>query len=413
MKSISLLEYLKLCIDSKLYFRRSWRLRMVMNVIESKSKYDLLLSIDKTSYVFSLNDEMYKLEGVSISKPPITWRTELTLPKGFIPNIKSEVKTTYGRLLLNIIGFTEMFGDVIPYHNDEFTDKTFHKAYNDLYAAGKIDDADKIIKSISWLHMLEADAEMGVPAASIETFTTHPDMRKTLNAEFEKNKDDLNNPATQAKIDKVGVDLDKEYIKGTQAEAFFISGKLHTVVRKKTKMLYGSETGLDGKPTDLITKPLEEGLDLDHIESWVNVARNGSLSRGGLTALGGYGVKVDERAYGHLEVSEVKDCKTKKGLTVKLEPYTYSMYAGMYLLKDGSVLATDWLKGNIGKEIVIRAPSHCILKNDYCHKCMGEATAKEKYGIPNGVTQIDSNSMGAMMSAAHGKAVEVVKVPFS
>lgn len=413
MKSITLLDYLKLCIEHKLYFKRRWRLRMSMTVLEAKESPDLHPYIDGKQWVFTYNDELYTIDDIPLDRSPLKWRDVLKLPKGFLPNIKSDIETTYGRLLLNIIGFVEEFGDLIPYHNEEFTANTFHKIYYGLYKAGKIKNSSQLINSISRLSMLEADAEMGVPAASIETFTTHPDMKKRLAEEIEKNKDDLNNPAKQAQIDKVGVTLDKEYVKGTQAEAFFISGKMHSVVRKKTKMMYGSETNLDGRPTDLITKPLAEGLELDRMEDWVNVARAGSISRGGLTAMGGYEVKLDDNAYGHLEVSDVVDCKTKKGLPVTITDSKRDMYVGMRILGSNEVITPEFVQKNMDKIVTIRVPGYCKLENDYCQHCMGDSVAKDKYGIPSGVMLIDSKSMDAMMQAAHGKAVEVTRVPFN
>lgn len=407
MKRISFVEYLALAWSRKLYFKRSWRIAVLMRLLEYREDIDLYPYPGKSLYQFTLDGEDYEIEGTDVKKSVAKWDTAVKLPKGFIPNLSKDTESTFGLLLLNTIGFSDEFGDLIPYHNSEFTTGTFHKAYYKLYKEGKIANSKQLTNSTSRLHMLEADAELGVPAASIETFTTHPDMKKVVKEQIEANKDDLNNPATHAKMDAVTTTLDREYVKGTQAEKFLISGKMHDVVRKKTKIMYGSETDLDGKPTDLITRPLEDGVDLSQMPSWVNAARAGSYSRGALTALGGYSVKSDERAYGHLEVMLDTDCKTKKGLTIHVRNDNFEMFEGMRLLSNKEPLTLEYLQKNVGKSLVIRAPSHCALEKDYCEFCMGTTVGKAKLGIPGGVSLLDSKSMDAMMQAAHGKAVKV------
>lgn len=409
MKKVTLVEYLTLCFAAKLYFIRSWRVRVLMRLTEYPVGDELTLFKDGDDYVFTHNGETFKLD-VAKDKAPCNWSTPLKLPKGFLPNISKDIDTTFGILLVNTLAFAEEFGDLIPYINSEIKTDMFHKEYYRLYKAGKIERSSQLLNSAGYIHILEADAEFGVPSASIETFTTHPDMKKVVKEQLEKYKDTLDQPTTHAKIDAVTTQLDRDYVKGTQAEKFLISGKMHDVVRKQSKIMHGSSTGMDGLPTPLITRPLEEGLDLGQMPNWVDVARNGSFARGGLTALSGYGVKTDELTYGHLEVAVGVDCKTKKGLTVDVQDYNKSQFEGMRLLKDNEPLTLTQLDKLVGKFIVIRAPSKCALETDYCEYCMGLLGGKARLGIPSGVITIDSNSMNAQMQAAHGKASKAVKV---
>lgn len=410
MKSVTLIEYLTLSFKLQMYYLRRWRIRVCMRLVEqTKPTEDLMLYVDSGKFCYNFEGEVYSIPELDPTKAPFKWGTEFKVPKGFLPNIDKPITTTYGKLLLNAIGFSDEFKDLIPYHNEEFKPNVFNKAYYKLYRAGKIERTSQLLNSVNRLHMLEADAEFGVPAASIETFTTHPDMEKVVKEQLDKYKDELGNPSTGAKIDKVTVQLDRDYVKGTQAEKFLISNTLHDTVRKKTQMMYGSETGLDGKPTPIIGRALKDGVDLERMPDWVDIARNGAISRGGMTALGGYEVKLDDAAYGHLEVSE-GDCKTKRGLTVSVTLDNNHRFLGMRLLSDNNILDESKVEKFVGKPMTIRAPSHCVLTTDYCEYCMGELGSKGKYSIPSEVAVLDSNSMGSMMSAAHGKAAKSVLV---
>ena len=409
MKLISLSEYLKIAADLGLHRKRSWRINMLLRLLDYKDVPNNYLYPDTDKYVFNNGEEIIGVAGLDITKSPVIWRTKIKVLKGTTKQIKEDINTIFGNYINNTVIFADVFGDRVPYHNGHLTMGEFHKAYFKLYQAKNL-TAKELQRSCSALEVLSADSEFGVPAASVTTFTTHKDMdkrKKELLAKYGDKKDD---PLVQAKIDKELTGLDREHVRGTAAQDFIISGKQHDVVRKKTMIMYGSETDMDGKPTPLVDKPLEEGLDMDRMPSWVDAARAGSFGRGGMTALGGADVKQDYLAYGDLLI-RLGDCKTKEGLDVLVKPGEYKRLAGMRLLKDNTPLDENKLKGLIGKVVTIRVPGKCKSPvGGYCQMCMGIVGAKVLTAIPTEVSVVDSNSMDAMMQAAHGKARVAVKI---
>lgn len=402
------LDYYCLALRENMFTKRKWLLDVfsIKRNYTPKGKWEIGKDEEKQTY-FTLSPEGARIDitGVPTNKAVVTLFRRVTAYKGDLVNIKETVETTTGELLVNALAFCYKYGDYQTYKKGKIKPNDFHAFFASLLKDNKLEDVGTMRKAIDAIEQLSALAEIAVPAASRASLTMHPDNRKLIDGELAK-LTDKNNQVKLAEIDAKGVALDKEHIKGSPSEPFFIKGKMHSIIRKKTGMMYGSETDLDGSKTETATKSLEQGWDIDSMPSYINAVRAGANLRGLKTAEGGSDMKETSRMLSAYRV-DVEDCRSKEGLKIVFKKNTIENYIGRYLLGSDKPLTKEDLTSLIGKESILRDVGYCKAEGySLCVHCCGEPLRSFKNGIALEAANLGSVFQANSMAATHGKALE-------
>lgn len=350
----------------------------------TKDKYSknwrTLYSPDKDSLVYGVwrhkNDEtiavLIKLQENGLL-PIYKTQDQFMLEKGMIESYNGPpIKTDVGKFLLNRVVLANAVGDKIPYMNKKIGCGDTDDAIADLIMKKKIGrkEYNAYIDAAYWLC---SEGSIFVPTWSVKSIGTDPRIKKKKE-ELLAALGDNPNPTRIAEIEKELVEMDKEYLKGDPSEVFWgaVGNSAYTEERKKSWIMFGltPSFGETGK-YEFVAESLEEGWSSNTVAACANDIRRGSYGRGKETAKGGEQTKYVLRIFQNVKVAE-DDCGTKKGLPVLITEANYKQYVDRYLM-DGKLTTADWLKSQIGKQIVIRSPMYCQTKGfNYCAKCCGE-----------------------------------------
>lgn len=375
--------------------------------------YELYSDGDKVCFISPKSGEVVYIKNATVEQPLLHCNESIYVPANVIPNIKEPLTTTTGRLIFNQLCVVYPFGDKIP-----FEDKVIH--YKDIEKIISIklldepeDKSQRKAENIYPEHLDNYYVGTGmvsglngicVPSATPYTLTASPKATALAKKLFKEHKHELNDPIVTSKIWAQVKELDMEYVKQDPEYGFLISPKHFDVVRKKMFYCYGEEWSLDGKEMTFIDKPLSEGLDLDNLPAIYNGTREGSFSRGGLTALAGERTKNVVRATAGVTVS-IHDCGTTNGLMMRLDPDSAKEYISHSLLISGKTveLTEDNIGSFSGKIVKMRTTAYCgHSENDFCVTCFGKEIIGRENSLSAESGAVTSGFMGTFMSLMHG-----------
>lgn len=369
------------------------------------------------------------IEGAGVSEPVFRFKDSLKLKAGELVNLKEDVTTTYGQALVNQLALVYAFHDKVPYQNGEIKAKSLEKLIeprltnepeggaplpgDDDYVGGEkapiyISEYKRFAEA---MFSLAGYTQLCVPAATPKSMVTHPDMAELKKRLLEKYKDRLHDPAAIAEIEKELIALDREWLKGDPSEGFYIGGSSISVKRKRMHLMYGAEMGFaDGDKADLIANSLSEGWEIDKIPGMMNSLREGSYSRGKLTALGGESVKYFMRVFQNTKIVE-EDCGSTLGRQKNITEDNHRRYLGFYKINPSGLerLTEDNIQKYIGKSITIRSPMFCRSEGTgFCSRCVGDVNAENPKGLGAAVAEVGSEFMSIFMAAAHARQLKTV-----
>lgn len=417
-------------LKSGAHKRRHWVLSAFSVITEKEGEhlddpypYRIIRKEDACYFINPDNEGEHELiEGATLKDPVFAFKEKVELPKGALENLNSKITTTYGRALFNKMVLVYGFHDKIPYQNKEIKAKAI-EAMVEKRLVNEPESGTPTPGDENWeggeqapiyiseykyfaeaMFALAGFTQLCVPAASPKSMVAHPDMKRVKAELMEKYKDRLDDPAVIAKIDEALVELDKEWLKDDPSDDFYISKGSREVKRKKMHYMQGAEMAFtDGSKASLVSKALSEGWDIDKMPELMNSLREGSYSRGKLTALGGEAVKYFMRVFQNTKVS-MDDCGTTTGREKTITKDNMSRYVGFYEItgSETRLLDEDTLKSLVGKTIVVRSPMYCKApKTDFCVKCVGNPNSENPKALGSAVASVGSEFMSIFMAAAH------------
>lgn len=412
---------------------RMWRISLfaVTALPENNKsvKYDIDYRPDGTYYYDG--DAWEKVQGDIPPETPLYKPAELVkFPEHSVPNHHGAIETTYGRMLYNWMVICYAFDDKIP-----FQEKTMPSGIVKMFAEYLVDEVDDEGKPLTIDYsadrrkfypsevgrFVQAVYELGslcpyvTPTGSVKSLTTHPEMIKTRNSLLAKYKDQLDDPAVVTMIQNELVELDKEWLKGDNAEGYYISGKSYSVKRKKLFVMHGIEAAFrDDSGYELLETSLAEGWEMDKLVAKYNAIREGSFDRGHDTALGGEKVTFLQRIFQNIQVLP-GDCGTKLTHRRHVDEKDLELYSGLNLVDNGKLvpIVGDNIKKYANSVVSIRRPILCRLPlTDFCAACAGEALASSPRAAAALIADVGSVIMYAFMSAMHGNELAVSHYDF-
>lgn len=141
--------------------------------------------------------------------------------------------------------------------------------------------------------------------------------------------------------------------------------------------------GVISDPKGNLLPPIEgsfaDGLKTTEFFSAASGARKGMADRALNTATTGYFTRQLVYVLGPAEASPtVRDCKTKRVITLRLTSDIISRITGRYIVKaNGSLELFDKSKYGVGDTIHLRSPIFCESKK-FCHTCYGKLLTRHK-----------------------------------
>lgn len=382
---------------------------------------------DKGQYYFfeGQKDAAVYLEGIVPGEPPFSFKDQVVLGVGDVPNLKRNITSTYGNLLFNYIALVYPFGEKIDYMEGPITVPRVEKIIE-----GRLQDApkneadrstspggplyvDEYMKFNEAMFSMAGLTQLCVPSATAKTMTTDPRIAVRRDELLKQYKDRLHDPVVQAKIDAELIAMDRAWLKGDLGEGFYIKDKSFEVVRKKTHLLQGAEQGFDVQG-EVIPTSLNDGWDIKYLPAMGNSLREGSYNRGALTALGGEATKFNYRIFQNTVISE-DDCGSTLGMPVEMTPTRAPRFlASSYITPKGPVEITEEnLQGLMGQTLMMRTPLYCKTKGaNFCAVCMGRKIATTPNAISTYAADIGSTFMGIMLKSMHGKSLSVAKYDY-
>lgn len=371
-------------------------------------------------------DELLKIDDAKANEPMYHPGRLVTITKAEFPNLQKDRATvTYGNLLVNFSSVIWPFGHKVPYQEGEITasgmERLIVNRLRDTPEEGQAREdkyiyVDEYLKFANSMFYLAGLSQICVPAGSVKSMTSSPDIIPLRNKLIAENKDRLHDAATVAKIDAELVKADKAWIKGDAAEHFLLSGKSYNIVRKKLFLQMGAEMGLDeSQNVEYIPKSLAEGWDISKFPAMNNALRAGSFNRGAQTMLGGESVKWLLRASSNMAVT-IDDCGSKLGNLAHISEGNKSKWVGFSIVGDqGPIKVTEENVGSyLGKTLMMRSPMYCKApKTDFCKICVGDRLAANPTALSSAVAKYGSDFLLLFMAAAHAKALILAKMDYT
>lgn len=355
------------------------------------------------------NGKMTPILDQVFGQPLFPIKGELKLKPGDLANVSKPVTTNYGSAIFNACVFIWPFGAKVEYIAERINNKMLEKIVVDANAAGNM-TVDEYLKHKQALGYITLFSQIAVPAATPKSITPSPEAIRIRDELLEKYKDQLEDPAIVALIEKAVVDAYKEYMKGDDAERFILKDKGYSTVLKKMYVMQGGVSKFDD-PTkvDTIPRSLADGIAPEDLPAIVNNLRSGSYDRGAETALGGEAAKFSNRVYQNTKIA-LPDCESKIGLPVEITKANAKEYKGRYLVGSKVPLDDAALNSHLGKVIIIRSPAACKVDNgNFCAVCMGDSVANAGLGIGPQCSSVGSVFLSISLSKFHQSALSTTK----
>ena len=386
---------------------------IVIDTTKPIPAYELFVSLDNKSYCFwdDESQEFIPIDGSDVTEPLFKVSDKITLNPGDLPNVTEVTQTTFGNVIINLYCCVYPFGSKLPFFTGKLSGEEIEAMVIQRAAKGSgkpqegeilPEEIDRYKKSVS---ALAAFSPICCPTASRGTLTVSKDVIAKRDELLKKHEHEIDDPAVVAMIEKELLDLDKKMNAGDPAyEGFFGPvSKLRNVGRKRQKIIYGVEGGIDGR-LRTIKSSLSEGMDYKLIPLTADTITAASQSRGSLTAQGGELVKYNLRMFQNSSIVE-DDCGTKGYLPIRVnEDNGWLENRNMFVGEKTVTITKGDLKGLIGKDIKLRSPGYCLTKDrNFCKSCVDVNLAMRPDGVAVAASAGASKIMMDAMKAMHGR----------
>lgn len=411
-------------IRDNAHYERGWVLRAFSVTREDpaaweqdKKPWRIVASIDGYMFV-NAQGLLQSIEGTLPNQPIATADTTIEVPKGFFKYWPEGGLTKAGNLLFNATVIWPSVGSKVGFINQEISANALESlliTMQDDPPEGQDKDPGAIyvsdaVKFADGVRYLEGFTQIFCWSVTEKSITAPDDIEDVKKAIFEKYKDNLDDPATQAKINNELIAYDKEvWLKGDPSERFLISGKSHNV-RRKLWLAQGSEAGLDRTSTKLpyVKKSLTQGWELESLPDLINTQRAGSIDRGSETELGGVVAKWLTRTTSNVRIVQ-EFCGTKIGDLLTINQNNQHELVGRYLVgKEPILVKTKQEAGQyLGKTLQVHAPHFCrSAKTDYCKFCLGTNLSANENALSLAATTYGGGFLAMFLSSMHAKELK-------
>jgi hypothetical protein len=421
------LEYLKFCIQNRLYSQLAWLV----------SIFSITTNIDKTklttgSLIYEFNscsfiDQTGQLVKIAdaVTQPLFSVKDLINIDSSWLPIVKEPTETTVGRLIANAICLYEPFRANIDYINKRFSVGTIEALIapilksnpenpedmksNEVYVKDYIDFLDN-------LHYLANLSSIVVVSATPKIITKPEGIDDFIKELIQKYKGKLHDPVEFANFEGELKKFDNEYLKDDPAYGIFISGKVQNIARKKLFLTIGVELDFKEKAKlEPILSSLSQGWKLNPKEFrlMMNGIRYGSFSRGAETVKGGVTFKTLIRSTNNFKIVE-EDCGSKLTLPRTYDGKNIIKLVDRYIVNNNKVIFIDNIeqaKQYLNKEVQLRSPIYCKTEGDrLCSICVGKKITQHKDSLAIMLSEISAVILKASLKVMHGTVLSTAEI---
>jgi hypothetical protein len=369
------------------------------------SKNECGIHNDGKFHIAEVNGEYIELEEVSDQFPLYGIKDKITLSTNTFPNIDRDLITNIGQVLINEYFFVYAAGDRVKFVQGKINNKVISKIHTALITDSTVDEVTRketYLRYFEGANFATIFEEISVVAASLRAMTASKAVLELRAKLLEEYKDQLENPQVLATIDEALSAADREYLKGDVAEAWFTSGKMIDVVRKKLFGLQGGIERLGGDGIDFVSNSLVDGYRPEDLPAIINQLRSGSYDRGASTGLGGYAAEMMGRINQSVQLID-QDCGVSIGKREIVNDYID--LSGRYEVGSHEPITEESQKAMIGKRIILRDPTACKAPDgNVCRVCMGDKEASSTIGIQPRTMAMANVFLKISLSMFHGTA---------
>lgn len=347
-----------------------------------------------------------------IGQPLVHMKQVIALEAGEVLTVDKPLVTLVGNLIFNYMAVLGPFKGKIPFQvgkvNIGKLEKQIAALLDDEPADGQRkpdriywDELQRYNKYGLALAGLEVFC---VPAASKRGLLPHPEARALRKRLIAERQGRLHDPAVVAEITAELEKLDREWIAGDPDKGFFTTNKAFQVTRMRTHGIWGIEEDLANGGFKLIEPTLVEGWKPEDLPITATAARDGSFSRGALTALGGDKVKTMLRTMSGVNITS-EDCGSNLGMVDIGKPE----YVGHFVTAGNKnvMLTAENIKDYTNKPIIRRSPMFCKeAPNNFCMACFGEFIRARRDAVSLVISEVGSRFMLTKMKRMHGSALK-------
>ena len=347
----------------------------------------------------------------------LSYNVPIKLPSGSFPNVKKDIDTQVGNVVINILCLLHPFYDRINFIEGQFSASKIESFINPQFVdIGKDGITQPMVEKYAIaVRMLMSIAGI-ITAAATRKNTVPPPGVEAFKKELAKNLD-LTKSLDQSRYTAALLKYDAEWLKDDPTLGILLSGKVRDKARLKLYMSFASEStfGPPGTTTEYVTQALNSGIPTTKKEfaALFSAARAASFSRGKLTAIGGVLAKLLARIVADVSILDT-DCGTTKYLPVFITPASTPMIGRYAVIDNREVLVTkDVLVANSGKFINFRSPGYCKSEEtSFCRHCAGEMMYNLRESVRLASQDLGGTVLSFFLSMFHGLNREPTKLEF-
>jgi len=407
-------EYIKYVITNKLIHKWSWA-TSILGVHSDGFTNEYIKIEDGVGYVaidgvFVVYDNYSKDQGFILISDIVTITTDS------MRSLHSDIKTTFGKFLVNYIMVEIPFSGTVPYVEGTVSANGIIKIVSNALSNDTISVSD-YIKFVTACSYLEAFNKLVTPSSTAKLVVPPPGLtkfKKDLKAKYIKDHgaDWESQPTIVVEYDNELKTFYSDYITGDASDGVIANSKNKGNALSKKYLTFSSTNAFGDH--EHIDGSLSEGYpdDPEKLAAMFNTSRSASYSRGVETQNGGSVAKAVLRTTSSVRILP-GDCGVKYGKRTKITKENSDSLLGRYIIVNKKLvkLTTANITDYLDKTVEMRSVMWCVTpKPNFCSICAGERAAGYPDGIPLIVTNISSVLTKNSLKAMHNSLISTVKL---
>ena len=388
---------------------------------ESITATDIFRLFNKTS-IKDANGKVIRIEPALFNASD-----KIKVPKGQLQCVKTDLITTAGRYLFNLVVIEKAFGGKYAFINKTLRDDDVSAMQNkmvDDLLMGKITGAEfgEYQKRVIWLNNF---TEIFVPGTNDTLMVLPPEIKKELDRLIDENQECIAAGDTTTYVNRVEtpiINFAKEYFRTHETPGWTIYAKggkpKFANVFKNMFLAVGPILDITTGKYKISTANFSEGLPPEENYLYANQGVFGAYNRAVNTQVSGYKTKLFAVGFQHQQVVE-EDCGSKLTIGFDVTKDNKNVIKWKYIKDDTApdgwtCVTPDILDNYIGKHVEYRSPMFCMSDGDgYCWRCMGDLY--RRIGIKNvglASQRLTSNFLNNSLKAFHDTTLKTNVIPW-
>lgn len=380
-------------------------------------------AIGKEELVYLFSKRMNKNKD-GVMPPILEVYYKVKLKKGDLPNVKSDITTTVGKIIFNIFTMLPVFGGTIEFLNmviDESNLKKFEEKLVHMSLRKEI-DATIFYGFMERVVKLSYMPELFVPGISTSVLTTNKKVeakKKELLSKYKDAVDEGDHIKVSNNVEKELIKMADEELSKDPSNRLFRSGGKPNISNnyKNMSLMLGPTKNLSTGKFETVSESYGGGLSLQKYDVLGNAAIAGNYARGVGTGEGGAIAKFMFAGLQSVKMDKPgSDCGSKRYKKRIITEKEKKNFYYTYIIDNGKLVRLDpeIIDKYINKEVRMRSTIFCEKPDGlYCSKCAGDLF--HMMGITNiGLTStiIGNSLMGKSMAAMHDSTIKTKEIDF-